>query len=144
MLARAGPVQRPALVDVHAASFGHYACAAPGLRWVEPVFPVNAAARFIRTAGMKAMAHCCSRRSGILTSSTPASTRLAVDASAASIRGGWFARRSVEPDRRGRPRVVRFVGRAEPLDTRVVVPSTLTRRSRRCDELVPCAIVART
>jgi lysophospholipase L1-like esterase len=45
------------LVDVYAASVGHDACALPGRRWVEPLFPANAAAPLHpNLLGMKAMA----------------------------------------------------------------------------------------
>ena len=45
------------LVDVYAASAGHDACAPPGVRWVEPVIPANAAAPLHpNLLGMKAMA----------------------------------------------------------------------------------------
>ena len=42
----------------YAASVGHDACALPGLRWVEPVVPANAAAPLHpNLLGMKAMAN---------------------------------------------------------------------------------------
>ena len=41
---------------VYAASRGHDACRPPGLRWVEPVVPANAAARLHpNILGMQAM-----------------------------------------------------------------------------------------
>jgi hypothetical protein len=44
-------------VDVYVASRGHDACALPGLRWVEPVVPANAAAPLHpNLLGMQAMA----------------------------------------------------------------------------------------
>ena len=57
MLATQAAVNGAKLVDVYAASVGHSACALPGLRWVEPVVPVNAAAPLHpNLLGMKAMA----------------------------------------------------------------------------------------
>jgi lysophospholipase L1-like esterase len=57
MLATQAAANGAKLVDVYAASVGHSACALPGLRWVEPVVPVNAAAPLHpNLLGMKAMA----------------------------------------------------------------------------------------
>jgi lysophospholipase L1-like esterase len=57
MLATQAAANGATLVDVYAASVGHSACALPGLRWVEPVVPVNAAAPVHpNLLGMKAMA----------------------------------------------------------------------------------------
>jgi len=44
MLAQQAAANGDTLVDVYGASVGHDACALPGIRWVEPVVPVNAAA----------------------------------------------------------------------------------------------------
>ena len=44
MLAAEAAVSGAVLVDVYAASVGHDACQPPGLRWVEPAVPANAAA----------------------------------------------------------------------------------------------------
>jgi lysophospholipase L1-like esterase len=44
MLAEQAAANGATLVDVYAASRGHDACQLPGLRWVEPVVPANAAA----------------------------------------------------------------------------------------------------
>jgi lysophospholipase L1-like esterase len=57
MLATQAAANGAKLVAVYAASVGHSACALPGLRWVEPVVPVNAAAPLHpNLLGMKAMA----------------------------------------------------------------------------------------
>jgi lysophospholipase L1-like esterase len=57
MLADQAAANDARLVDVYAASVGHDACAPPGLRWVEPVVPANAAAPLHpNLLGMKAMA----------------------------------------------------------------------------------------
>jgi lysophospholipase L1-like esterase len=57
MLATQAAANAAKLVDVYAASVGHSACALPGLRWVEPVVPVNAAAPVHpNLLGMNAMA----------------------------------------------------------------------------------------
>jgi lysophospholipase L1-like esterase len=57
MLATQAAANGAKLVDVYAASVGHSACALPGVRWVEPVVPVNAAAPLHpNLLGMKAMA----------------------------------------------------------------------------------------
>jgi lysophospholipase L1-like esterase len=57
MLATQAAAAGARLVDVYAASVGHDACALPGLRWVEPVIPANAAAPVHpNLLGMKAMA----------------------------------------------------------------------------------------
>jgi lysophospholipase L1-like esterase len=57
MLADQAAANGARLVDVYAASRGHDACAAPGLRWVEPYVPANAAAPLHpNLLGMKAMA----------------------------------------------------------------------------------------
>jgi lysophospholipase L1-like esterase len=57
MLATQAAANGAKLVDVYAASVGHSACALPGVRWVEPVVPVNAAAPVHpNLLGMKAMA----------------------------------------------------------------------------------------
>ena len=57
MLATQAAANGAKLVDVYAASVGHDACALPGLRWVEPVVPANAAAPVHpNLLGMKAMA----------------------------------------------------------------------------------------
>jgi hypothetical protein len=57
MLATQEAANGAKLVGVYAASVGHSACALPGLRWVEPVVPVNAAAPVHpNLLGIKAMA----------------------------------------------------------------------------------------
>ena len=57
MLATQAVANGAKLVDVYAASVGNSACALPGLRWVEPIVPVNAAAPVHpNLLGMKAMA----------------------------------------------------------------------------------------
>ena len=57
MLAEQAAAGGARLVDVYAASAGHDACAPPGVRWVEPVIPANAAAPLHpNLLGMKAMA----------------------------------------------------------------------------------------
>ena len=57
MLAQQAAANGAGLVDVYAASVGHSACAAPGLRWVEPFVPANAAAPLHpNLLGMRAMA----------------------------------------------------------------------------------------
>jgi lysophospholipase L1-like esterase len=57
MLAQQAAANGDMLVDVYAASVGHDACALPGLRWVEPVVPNNAAAPLHpNILGMQAMA----------------------------------------------------------------------------------------
>jgi lysophospholipase L1-like esterase len=57
MLAQQAAANGAGLVDVYAASRGHDACAAPGLRWVEPFVPANAAAPLHpNLLGMQAMA----------------------------------------------------------------------------------------
>jgi lysophospholipase L1-like esterase len=57
MLAQRAANNDARVVDVYAASVGHDACALPGLRWVEPVVPANAAAPLHpNLLGMKAMA----------------------------------------------------------------------------------------
>jgi hypothetical protein len=57
MLAQQAAANGAQLVDVYAASRGHDACALPGLRWVEPVVPANAAAPLHpNLLGMQAMA----------------------------------------------------------------------------------------
>jgi lysophospholipase L1-like esterase len=57
MLAQQAAANGAQLVDVYAASRGHDACALPGLRWVEPVVPANAAAPLHpNVLGMQAMA----------------------------------------------------------------------------------------
>ena len=57
MLATQAAANGAKLVDVYAASVGRDACALPGVRWVEPVVPVNAAAPIHpNLLGMKAMA----------------------------------------------------------------------------------------
>jgi lysophospholipase L1-like esterase len=57
MLAQKAAANGARLVDVYAASVGHSACAAPGLRWVEPFIPANAAAPLHpNLLGMRAMA----------------------------------------------------------------------------------------
>ena len=57
MLATQAAANGAKLVGVYAASVGHSACALPGLRWVEPVVPANAAAPIhTNLLGMKAMA----------------------------------------------------------------------------------------
>ena len=57
MLADQAAANGAGLVDVYAASVGHSACAAPGLRWVEPFVPANAAAPLHpNLLGMRAMA----------------------------------------------------------------------------------------
>jgi len=56
MLADQAAANGATLVDVYAASRGHDACALPGVRWVEPVVPVNAAAPLHpNLLGMQAM-----------------------------------------------------------------------------------------
>jgi len=58
MLATQAAANAAKLVDVYAASVGHSACALPGLRWVEPVVPANAAAPIHpNLLGMNAMAN---------------------------------------------------------------------------------------
>ena len=44
MLAEQARANRATLVDAYTAGIGHDACKLPGIRWVEPVVPVNAAA----------------------------------------------------------------------------------------------------
>jgi lysophospholipase L1-like esterase len=44
MLADQARANRATLVDAYTAGIGHDACKLPGIRWVEPVVPVNAAA----------------------------------------------------------------------------------------------------
>ena len=57
MLAQQAAANGAGLVDVYAASRGHSGCAAPGLRWVEPYVPANAAAPLHpNLLGMRAMA----------------------------------------------------------------------------------------
>ena len=57
MLADQAAGNRAELVDVYEASRGHDACALPGLRWVEPLFPASAAAPVHpNLIGMRAMA----------------------------------------------------------------------------------------
>ena len=57
MLADQAAANGAGLVDVYAASRGHDACAPPGVRWVEPYVPVNAAAPLHPNLfGMQAMA----------------------------------------------------------------------------------------
>jgi lysophospholipase L1-like esterase len=57
MLAQQAAANGAGLVDVYAASRGHDACAPPGLRWVEPFVPANAAAPLHpNLLGMQAMA----------------------------------------------------------------------------------------
>jgi lysophospholipase L1-like esterase len=57
MLATQAAANGAKLVDVYSASVGRSACALPGLRWVEPVVPINAAAPVHpNLLGMKAMA----------------------------------------------------------------------------------------
>jgi lysophospholipase L1-like esterase len=57
MLAEQAAANGARLVDVYTASRGHDACAAPGLRWVEPFVPANAAAPLHpNLLGMRAMA----------------------------------------------------------------------------------------
>ncbi len=57
MLAQQSALNDARVVDVYAASVGHDACALPGVRWVEPVIPANAAAPLHpNLLGMKAMA----------------------------------------------------------------------------------------
>src|SRR6185503_3719107 len=57
MLAQQAAANGAGLVDVYSASRGHSACAAPGLRWVEPYVPANAAAPLHpNLLGMRAMA----------------------------------------------------------------------------------------
>jgi lysophospholipase L1-like esterase len=57
MLAQQAAANGAKLVDVYAASRGHDACTLPGIRWVEPVVPVNAAAPLHpNLLGMRAMA----------------------------------------------------------------------------------------
>ena len=57
MLAQQAAANGAGLVDVYSASRGHSACAAPGLRWVEPYVPANAAAPLHpNLIGMRAMA----------------------------------------------------------------------------------------
>jgi lysophospholipase L1-like esterase len=56
MLAQQAAANGAQLVDVYAASVGHDACQLPGIRWVEPVVPVNAAAPLHpNLLGMQAM-----------------------------------------------------------------------------------------
>jgi len=56
MLAQQAAANGARLVDVYAASVGHSACAAPGVRWVEPFIPANAAAPLHpNLLGMRAM-----------------------------------------------------------------------------------------
>jgi lysophospholipase L1-like esterase len=56
MLAQQAAANGARLVDVYSASVGHSACAAPGLRWVEPFVPANAAAPLHpNLLGMRAM-----------------------------------------------------------------------------------------
>jgi hypothetical protein len=56
MLADEAAANGATLVAVYAASRGHDACALPGVRWVEPVVPVNAAAPLHPSLlGMQAM-----------------------------------------------------------------------------------------
>jgi lysophospholipase L1-like esterase len=58
MLADQAAANGARLVDVYAASVGHDACQLPGIRWVEPVVPVNAAAPLHpNILGMQAMAN---------------------------------------------------------------------------------------
>jgi lysophospholipase L1-like esterase len=57
MLAQQAAGNDARVVDIYAASIGHDACAPPGLRWVEPFVPANAAAPLHpNLLGMKAMA----------------------------------------------------------------------------------------
>jgi lysophospholipase L1-like esterase len=57
MLAQEAAANGAKLVDVYAASVSRDACQLPGIRWVEPVVPVNAAAPLHpNILGMKAMA----------------------------------------------------------------------------------------
>jgi hypothetical protein len=57
MLAQQSALNDARVVDIYAASVGHDACALPGLRWVEPFVPANAAAPLHPNLfGMKAMA----------------------------------------------------------------------------------------
>jgi lysophospholipase L1-like esterase len=57
MLAQQAAANGAQVVDVYAASVGHDACALPGVRWVEPVVPVNTAAPLHpNLLGMQAMA----------------------------------------------------------------------------------------
>jgi lysophospholipase L1-like esterase len=56
MLAQQAAANGARVVDVYAASAGHDACQPPGIRWVEPVVPVNAAAPLHpNLLGMQAM-----------------------------------------------------------------------------------------
>jgi lysophospholipase L1-like esterase len=56
MLAEQAAANGATLVDVYAASRGHDACQLPGLRWVEPLVPANAAAPLHpNILGMQAM-----------------------------------------------------------------------------------------
>ena len=139
MLAQQAAANGAGLVDVYAASVGHSACAAPGLRWVEPFVPANAAAPLHpNLLGMRAMADL---------RSLPCHPDI-VDARLDQARGGGVGGGDRDPDRLAGERVERDWGRSPtrrcgwspPRAAGTTVwPFTRTRKKSALLEFVPCA-----